>query len=668
MNEYNRIYKVLMPNTKIYLFIIGIYTGIMFFYNQPLGYGGLILLAVLIYYNLLNLKNRKNEWTKYIENLSTNLGLATKNAVLNLPLPLIICEGDGAVLWYNKAFGDFFGEVDLLGKEVGKYIKSIDIKKIVSGKVSTFDNVELGDRYFSVLVNLIDVKDSKKKDKYIIMLYFLDRTDYINLQDSFNRKKAVVALLEVDNFDEVIKSVDDINRPALVAEVDKRLHSWASEIGASIMKYDGNKYIMFFEEGYLNLLEEKRFDILDSIRDINAGNKLPVTLSIGIGKNGQNPAELTAFAVSSKDLALGRGGDQAVVKDGDKLLFYGGKTREVEKRTKVKARVIAHALADLIDESSEVLIMGHDTPDLDSLGASLGIFRAARNRGRNAFIILNKPNISIQSLLNKLEGMAEYSNIFITNEQAMNRLDRSTLLIVVDVHTKSYVEFPGIIESADRIVVIDHHRKSAEYIDRAILNYLEPYASSASELIAELLQYVSDKPNLTVVEAEALLAGITVDTKSFTFKTGVRTFEAASFLRNLGADTTSVKQLLADDLSTYIMRAEVVRNAKIIGGGIAIAVCRDECASVSLVVPQAADELLKIKGINASFVLAKSGDDVIVSGRSIKDINVQLILERLGGGGHLTMAGARIMGVSLKQAEKMVVNQIEQYLEEGETR
>lgn len=668
MNEYNRVLKVLMPNTKIYLFIIAVFTCIMFFYEPVIGFIGLMVLGILIYYNLMNIKARKNEWTKYIENLSTNLGLATKNAVLNLPLPLIICEEDGNILWYNKSFGDLFQGGDFLSKSISSLIKDIDIAKILKKHVERLDGVHIGDRIFSVLLNPINIKDDKKKEKYIVMLYFIEMTEFSKLKQQYDDSKPVVCLTEVDNFDEVLKNTEEPERPVLIAELDKKVNSWAAGINASIKKYDDNKYILYFDERNLSSLEEKRFDVLDNIRDINIGNKFPPTLSIGIGKNGDNPAQLTAFAASAKDLALGRGGDQAIVKDGEKLLFYGGKTREVEKRTRVKARVIAHALSNLIDQSSEVLIMGHDTPDLDSLGASLGLFRAVRNRGKNAYIILNKSNISIQSLVKKLEGMAEYSNIFITHEQAMNRLTKDTLLMIVDVHIRGITEFPEIVDKADRIVVIDHHRKSADFIGSAILSYIETYASSASELVAELIQYMSEKPELKTVEAEALMAGIAVDTKNFSFKAGVRTFEAASFLRGCGADPTSVKQLLADDLSTYIAKSEAVKAAKIIGGSIAISVCRGSDDNIALAVPQAADELLNIRGINASFVIAKSGGDCIVSGRSMGAVNVQLILERLGGGGHLTDAGARISNASIEETEKMLVDAIAQYQEEGETK
>ncbi|HBM76276.1 MAG TPA: phosphoesterase, partial [Clostridiaceae bacterium] len=313
MKENNRILKVLMPNTKIYIIIIALYTCVIFFYNIALGIAGLFVLGILVYYNLLNAKSRKSEWTKYIENLSSNLGLATKNAVLNLPLPLIICEDDGTVVWYNKSMGDLFHGTEFLSKKIDDYIKAINIKKILDKKIDFIDKVTIGGNYFSVLINPINV-NNKKQSEYIVMLYFIDRSDYFDLKDLYESKKAVVCLVEVDNFDEAVKSVDDSNRPVLVAEIDKRINAWAAEISAAIRKYDDNKYIMFFEEKNLKVLEDKRFDILDSIRDINVGNRLPVTLSIGVGKNGDNPAQLTAFASSSKDLALGRGGDQAVVK------------------------------------------------------------------------------------------------------------------------------------------------------------------------------------------------------------------------------------------------------------------------------------------------------------------------------------------------------------------
>lgn len=669
MKENNKVLKSLMPNTKIYLIIIGIYTCIMFFTNIGLGIAALIVLGILIYYNLLNTQTRKNEWAKYIENLSSNLGLATKNAVLNLPLPLIICEDDGTVLWHNKPLDDLFGSTDFLGRKVDQYIKDIDIKKILEKKTEYINRVAIGDKIFSVMINPINVRDNKKQDKYIFMLYFIDRTDYFNLKESYDFKKPVIGLVEIDNLDEALKSVGDDNRPALIAEIDKRVNTWAADISAAIKKYDDNKYILFFEDKLLSLQQEKRFDILDSVRDINVGNKMPVTLCIGIGRNGENPAELLSYASSAKDLALGRGGDQAIVKNGDKLSFYGGKTKEVEKKTKVRARVIAHALSDLIDHSSEVIIMGHDTPDLDSLGAALGVFRAVKSKGKNAYIVLNKPNIGIETLLKRMEGMVEYSNIFITNDQALNRISKDTLLIIVDVHIKSFTEFPQLVEKAEKMVIIDHHRKSADYIDNAVLYYIETYASSTSELVTEIIQYITDKPVLKTIEAEALMAGIMVDTKDFSFKTGVRTFEAASYLRKIGADTTSVKQLLTDDMATYIARSDAVKNAKIINGNIAIGICKGSAeSSVTLAVPEAADELLTIKGITASFIMAKQGSDVIVSGRSLGEINVQIILEKLGGGGHLTVAGARINNSTLKEAEAMVTEAIRQYQEEGEVK
>lgn len=668
MNEYTRVLKKLIPNTKIYIIIIAIYTVVLFYYNIYFGLIGLFILAVLVYYNIINIKNKKNEWTKYIENISSNLGLATKSAVLNLPLPLIICEEDGTIAWYNQLMGSITLDKELLRKNIIHFIEDIDLKKIISGKIKEILNIKIGDKIYSVLINPININESKNEKKYIIMFYFIDKTEYYKLKKVYDETRPVVCLAEIDNFNEAIKNIDDNNKPLLVAEIDRRINSWANDLNAAIRKYDDNKYILFFDEKNLINQQGKKFDILDNIREINVGNRMPVTLSVGIGKSDEKISQLALYASSSKELALGRGGDQAVIKNGSKYMFYGGKTREVEKSTKVKARVIAHALYQLIEQSGEIFIMGHDSPDLDSLGSALGLFRAIKNIGKNSYIVINKPNIFIQPVLKKLEGMAEYSNIFITNEQAVNKIDKSTLIIVVDVHIKNLTEYPELLDKTDRIVVIDHHRKSADFIDNAILFYNETYASSTSELVTEILQYITEKAELKPVEAEALMAGIMVDTKDFTFKTGVRTFEAASFLRKYGADTMQVKQLLADDIDTYLARAEVIKNSRIIGDSIAIARYLGEGSNVSLIVPQAADELLNIKGINASFVLAVYGEDIIVSARSLGDINVQVILEKIGGGGHLTVAGAKLNNITIENAESMLIKAIIQYQEEGVTK
>jgi len=413
-------------------------------------------------------------------------------------------------------------------------------------------------------------------------------------------------------------------------------------------------------------VEKGKFQILDMGAEIDVGNQIPITLSIGIGADGDTPSQCNAYARSAMDLALGRGGDQAVVKRGDKLLFYGGKTRAVEKRSKVKSRVIANALRQLMWQSSEVVIMSHEVPDLDSIGSALGIYRCARHIGRDAYIVEGANSSSVAHLMEQLLVKPEYRDAFISGGQALEMLDRRSLLVIVDTHRPSFAEVPELIEVADKVVVIDHHRRSAESVQNPILSYLEPYASSASELVTEIVQYFDEQVKLDSLEANALLAGITMDTKSFTFKTGVRTFEAASYLRRKGADPTSIRLFLQDDMEAYIARAETVRSAVLIGPGIVMSECPEGTPNAPLIAAQAADTLLTIQGINTSFVLSERSDHILISGRSLGDINVQIVLEKLGGGGHLTIAGAQLEGIDMEEAKGRLEDALEEYLEEGE--
>lgn len=426
-------------------------------------------------------------------------------------------------------------------------------------------------------------------------------------------------------------------------------------------KYDDDKYFVVFKEEGLKSLEENKFEILDKVREIGEEIKIPLTLSIGIGADANDFLTLNEYASSALDLALGRGGDQAVIKRGDKISFYGGRTQAVEKRTKVKARVIAHAIKELIKESSTIFIMGHNFMDFDSLGAAIGMYRACMSLGKKAYIILDKSNVAIDELVKKIQNTKGYEDLFIKSSEVKNKVDQNSLLIVVDTHRPSYLTYPEIVDIIDRIVVIDHHRRGKEFIDKALFVYLEPYASSASELVTEILQYIVDKIDIKPIEAEALMAGISVDTKNFTFRTGSRTFEAASFLRRKGADTTSVKQLFQNDLDSYIIKASIVKNAEILDNGIAIAVSPPNANN--LIIAQAADELLTIKGVQASFVLLKREEDVAISGRSLGDINVQVILEKLGGGGHLTVAGAQVKK-PIEEVLQDLKNAIKEYFEE----
>jgi c-di-AMP phosphodiesterase-like protein len=411
-------------------------------------------------------------------------------------------------------------------------------------------------------------------------------------------------------------------------------------------------------------LEDKKFEILDTIKEISMGNKLPVTLSLGFGLGGKTLSENLRFAAASIDLALGRGGDQVVLKNGESFSFFGGRTRELEKRTKVKARVIAYALRELIDQADKVFIMGHENSDIDSMGASLGLYRVVRSRDRDAYIVLNRFNPTIESLISRIQESDEYDSLFINKSEALELADNKTLIIVVDTHRKSFTEVPELIGNGRQVVIIDHHRRGADYIQDTALTYQETYASSTCELVTEVIQYIDDKLKLTQLEAEALYAGIVVDTKSFTFKTGVRTFEAASYLRRQGVDTVAVKQLFQNDIQTYINISSVVRDAELLDNEIAISVCAPPVNNPQLIAAKAADELLNLSGIKAAFVLCDVGDEIWISGRSLGDINVQMILEKLGGGGHLSVAGAQLEGMDINDAKEKLKYAIMEYAKE----
>jgi cyclic-di-AMP phosphodiesterase len=654
-------YSYFAPSNKVYMVIIALLTALLFFYSHNVeGFVVLGLYVVLVVYNIRNLRVKKDEWKKFIEDFSSKLDTATRNTLVNLPFPLIIIGSKGNIVWYNQNLATILKQEELLGKNISGIIKELDIDSVKRGTQSSFHYVNLKDKFYNVYTSIVDTAEGKYEKDNIILLYFYDVTEVKRLHDS----QEGVMLIEVDNLDDVVKTTEDDHKPLLIAEIERSINSYALGLNAMIKKYSTNKYVLSVEERYIEAEIKKKFDILDSVREINMGNKLAVTLSIGVGRGGKSPLENHNYANSAKELALGRGGDQAVIKSGEKLAFFGGKTKEFEKRTKVRARVIAHALRDLINGSSKVFIMGHKNADIDCLGSAVGLSSAVRQLNKECYVVFDPPGASIDNMMEKFRKDPIYDKLFISSETGKSRMDENSLLILVDVHTKGYVQNDDVVKLAKKVVIIDHHRKSANHVENAILSYMEPYASSTSELVTEILQYIIEKPKIKQVEAEALLAGICVDTKNFYFKTGVRTFEAASFLRSLGADTIDVKKMFSDNLDTYKKRAEIISSATV-EKNIAIAICPPNIKDTVLAA-QAADELLNITGIQASFVFVKIEDDIYISGRSLGDVNVQVILETLGGGGHMTMAGAKLTKLSLDEAAHMLNDAISKYLREGE--
>lgn len=653
-----------IPRASFYLWVILLLVAVIAVLDWRIAIPGILLLAFLTYYNFSSNYKRKIEIASYIENLNFNIDATTKDTLLNFPMPLVVSEMDGSIVWYNGSFRKIAEDEAILEKTVKSLVNEMKPETLQGSPVTITRQITIGQMHYRVLCNF--ARNEKRQDgsEYILILYFIDNTELVGLKKQYWDEKIMVGLFLIDNYDELMQSMEDTNRPQMLAEIDKRVIQWMSFTNGIIRKFDRDKYLFLFEYRYLKEFEEKRFEILDTIKEINIGNKIPVTLSLGFGLNGKTPAENFHSATAAIDVALGRGGDQVVIKNGDQFSFFGGKTRELEKRTKVKARVIAFALRELIDQSSNIFIMGHENADIDSLGASLGLYRVVKSRERDAYIVLNKVNPTIESLVSKIQKNPDYEDMFVSRGEVVDMVNGKSLLIVVDTHRPSFTEVPELIELAGQVVVIDHHRRGAEYIQDTVLTYQETYASSTCELVTEILQYMEEKLKLKPLEAEALYAGIVVDTKNFTFKTGVRTFEAASYLKRQGVDTVAVKQLFQNDFTTYANISTVVKNAEMITGEIAISVCPPGIKSPQLIAAKSADELLNLSGIYAAFVLCNMGNEVWISGRSLGEINVQMILEKLGGGGHLTVAGAQLAGIALEDAKERLKYAIMDYVKE----
>lgn len=552
----------------------------------------------------------------------------------------------------------------------------VNKKGDISEYNNTFKNIFLNNKNEKNILKICEEINFEKEEQTVIIyenayiIYLKKDNEYYNLFfnpiNQIAQNKTIVSLIFIDNYDEVLDGIEEFRHPLIIAIVDRKIKKMVKDLGAIVRKFEKDKYIFIFSSDNLEELKENKFDILDSVREIDMGNQIPVTLSIGIGLNGINLDENMEFARVSIDLALSRGGDQVVIKDNEKYQFFGGHSKEVGRNSRVKARVKAYALTELIESASNVLIMGHKNVDLDCLGAGIGVFSIVSALEKNCNIVLNSVTSSVSSLYNRIVKDEKYKNTFISGENALNLVNSRTLLIIVDTYKGSICETPELIEKVQKIVVFDHHRKGVEYIDKAVLTYHEPYSSSTCELITEMLMYINKNINIKNVEADAILAGIIVDTKNFTFKTGIKTFESAAFLKKKGADTVRVKALFKNSMEVYKAKAEVVKNAELFKENIAISLFEEKVDNPILIVAQAADELLSIDNINASFVLYQLEQDVYISARSLGDINVQVIMEILGGGGHLSISAAQIPNISTENAKNLLKDAIIEYLKEEE--
>ena len=649
--------------SKLYL-VIFLLSLILLFYNIPLGCLGVLLCGICFWRDSQEEKQSNLRLQKAIETIYGDIDRLNQERMYELPIALVIVNEDGQICWYNQYFDRNFKKKDTTANFFGKKIQEelgINLESLLKEKEQDFNHRDID---YTIVSNSFS-----DGDETLILLHFFDVTIQKKQQEIYKENEPVFCYILIDNYDDIIEQLPSHERSAVLSQIDLMINEWAKKVGAVIIQYENDHYLMIFEKEKLRAMEEERFRILDEIRETETEEKSQVTLSIGIGVSDEPLAirEADELSHAALDIALARGGDQAVVRQDEKMAFYGGTTEATEKRTKVKARVKAHGLRELIRESDNVLIMGHQTPDMDCLGAAVGLLGACKALNKTGKIVIKEINYSIKELFQYLMENDEYRESINKPKEAEDYITPNTLLIIVDTQNANYLEVPELIDEIEKIVVIDHHRRSGKFIEKTVLNYTEAYASSTCELITELLQYLDEKENMNETEANALMAGMCMDTKMFTFKTGVRTFEAASYLRRKGADTIIAKTMLQDDLATYATRSEAVRNAKIYFDSIAISQLENESEYAKIIAAQAADELLNIKGINASFIILKSGSGLVISGRSMGEVNVQLILEKMGGGGHLAIAGAQLPDINdLDVGKQMLLSAIEEYMKERE--
>lgn len=637
---------------------------LLMFYNILVGCIALLVAGIVMKIQSDDEKKQQKEMDSYLETFTMTMDYRTKQSISNLHMPLCMVNNKGIIVWYNKKLSEVLGKKGLFGEKIEDFIPELDISAVLEEEGGSFTLDRFYDRIYNVIYTVNAGKEHKDKN---VMVCMEDITDIVQLRDVFEKNQPGLITIQVDSLDEVLDSTDEQNRPRITAEIEKQLKQWADKYQMAFRKVAQDKYFAITREEDLLAMEENKFQILDDIRAIDFANTIPVSVSMGVSPYSNGLKETQLISESALDIALGRGGDQVAVKRNDKYSFYGGMSKAVEKKTRVKARIVSYALKDLMLESSDVIVMGHNYADLDAVGSALGVVAIAEMLEKEVKIVLENSNSSIDVLYNRIKSSQKYGNIFISKQEAKNRLKDTTLLVVVDTHRPSLTEYPELLEMSDRVVLIDHHRRGQEFIENSVLVFHETYASSASEMVTELIQYIKERPQVNPLIAEALLSGITLDTKNFTFKTGVRTFEAAAFLRKHGADTVAVKTLFQGDLEIFRIKADAMNRLKVIGDSVALTYCDKTMENPQLAASKIADELLNLKGIQASFVLAQDfSDEIQVSARSLGKINVQVIMEKLNGGGHMETAATQMRDISMMDAIEKVEEQIMIYLKEIE--
>jgi c-di-AMP phosphodiesterase-like protein len=665
-------------NWPLYLTIVLILMDIAM-YAQNIQMGAEFSGFIVLYFIIVLVSGRRNRplLINELVNFATQYGTVQKQLLNDFEIPYALLDYNSRFLWMNEKFTEITGKDKNYHKSVTTVFPSLTKDILQKSEALESINVMLDDRNYRISMKRIYfdtvTKDSSivainDNDEYLTAIYLFDETELNRYIKENEEQKLVAGLVYIDNYEEALDSIEDVKRSLLIALVDRKVNKYFTEIDALVRKIEKDKYFVVFKYKYLEQLSADKFKLIEDVKSIKVGNEMAITLSIGVGAGGVSYTQNYEYARMGIDLALGRGGDQVVVKEGEEVTYYGGKAKQVERNTRVKARVKAHALREIIESREHVVIMGHAISDVDSLGAAIGVYCAARVLGKKAQIVLNEVTTSLRPLVECFTEEKGYpADLFIKNEEALLITNKNTLVMVVDTNRPSYTECPELLKRTDTICVFDHHRQNSEVIENPVLSYIEPYASSACEMIAEVLQYFSENIKLEPSEADCIYAGILIDTNNFMTKTGVRTFEAAAYLRRAGAEVTRVRKMLRNDMAAYKARAEAVRHAEVYRGAFAISVCpADNIESPTIVGAQAANELLNIVGIKASFVLTEYQGKIYISSRSIDEINVQLIMERVGGGGHLNVAGAQLTNCTIQEAKRIIQDTIDEMLEEGD--
>lgn len=623
------------------------------FYNWILSFAGLLVFG-LVFFLAFYFEGRSHDETEeYISTLSYRVKRVGEEALMEMPIGIMLINDEYYIEWTNPFLASCFNEDTVVGRSLYDVADSLIplIKQEVDSEIVT-----INERKYHVVLKL--------KER---LLYFFDVTEQKEIEKQYHEERTNIAIIYLDNYDELTQGMDDQTRSSLNSLVTSNLNKWAQEYGVFLKRTSSERFIAVINDKVLQILEKEKFGILDDVRDSTSKHNVPLTLSIGVGTGVSSLPELGTLAQSSLDLALGRGGDQVAIKQTNgKVKFYGGKTNPMEKRTRVRARVISHALKEIMVESDKVIIMGHKHPDMDAIGAAIGIRKVAQMNQRDGYVVLNFNEIdnSVKRLMKEIKGNTDLHSRFITPEEALEMATDDTLLVVVDTHKPSLVIEERLLNKVDKVVVIDHHRRGEDFIQNPLLVYMEPYASSTAELVTELLEYQPKHEKISMLEATSLLAGIIVDTKSFTLRTGSRTFDAASYLRAQGADTVLVQKFLKEDVATYIKRARLIETVEFYRDGVAIAHAPDEVVSDPVLIAQAADTLLTMDGVIASFVISKRDEETVgISARSLGDVNVQIIMENLEGGGHLSNAATQLKHKTVQEAEKLLKEALDDYFE-----